>query len=299
MKRGRIQLGLILGLLSVGVLASATVAVFGPASSKRGPGVAFAQDGGGAMPAAGSEQQAEADPASPAADSNTESDVVKKVRAQKHGPDVYDTHAGQTPSALQSFQTTENGMPLPGIKYAGVDSPVAQTTEKIRSLDIAAASREKYRIAEEYLGTDNGRKDPLEITDAVPEELRLLYAGEDDLSDLSDAELEQLMLSGIRNQLAYLPIHVVGVIDNGVNRMALISFYGGRARPFQLGSSIPLGSFPIDPRNSRRMMTMTMRLVDIKEDYVEMHINSTYTLANGYTETLEPVVRRFYLHTVF
>lgn len=306
MKRGRIQLGLILGLLLVGVVASALTAVFTPSAKHRGAGIAYAEgeeggSSGGAMPTPGG-QPAEAEEGSggaPTGATNDESDLTKRIRQQEHGPDVYDKHADATPQQLRSFETLENGQPIPGIRYAGSESAVAQTTEKIRTLDIAAAAEKKYALAEEMLSEDNGRKDPLEITDSVPEELRLLYAGEDDLSALSDAELEQLFLSGIRTELAYLPIDVIGVIDNGVTRMALISFYGGRGQAVPIGASFNLGRFPIDPNNPRRAMTLTMTVTEIREDYVEMRIDISYTLLNGSTETLEPVMRRFYLHTVF
>lgn len=304
MKRGRIQLGLILSLLLVGAVVTGTVAVFGPAASKRGPGVAFAQDGeggAGAMPPAGSTPQAEAEPAPAEGGSNTESDLAKKLRALPHGPDIYETHAEQTPQALRQFKTIDDvtGQPLAGIKYAGIESPVAQTTEQIRNMDIAKAAQEKYKVAETFLSEPTDRKDPLEITDAVPDELRLLYAGEDDLSSLTDSELEQLFLSGIRTQLQYVPITVVGVIDNGVTRQALIIYGGGQAFPVSLGSGFNLGSFPIDPKNPRRVMTLSLTVVEIREDYVEMQFNVSYTLLNGSLETLEPVTRKFYLQTVF
>lgn len=289
MKRGRIQIGLILSLLAAGGAISAVGALVGPngPSKSTGTGVAYAQGEGASSAEAPPSAEA---PAATESAPSTESDLTKRVRSLPHGPDVYETHAAQTPQGLRSFETEG----IPSFSYAGMDSPVAQTTEKIRELDIAKAAAQKYEIAKEYLSEDRfGRTDPLEITDAVPQELRLLYAGQGDLDALSDAELENLFLSGIRTQLQYVPITIIGVVDNGIQRLVLMEYFGSKLTA-QEGQSMGLGRFPIDPQNPRRYMELSLTVMKIQSDFVQLQFNVNYTLLNGQMESLTPVVRKFY-----
>lgn len=296
MQRGRIQIGLILALLVGAGAVSVVRSIPGPSYEKQGPGVAFAQDGeegGEAEPPAtepGEEPMAE----EPAAEPVAEPEPVKKPMPK--GAEVYETHADQTPPALRQFETEG----VAGIRYAGLDSPVAQTTEKIRALDIARAAQEKYRIAEDFLSPDRfDRSDPLEITDAIPKELRQMYAGEEGISALSDAQLEQLFFSQIRTQIQYYPINVIGTMDNGSTQMVLVSFGGGGSFMLSVGQTVTLFSFPIDPQNPRRTMTLTMTPTTIREDFVSMRFDVSYIQLNGNTETLEPVIRNFYIRMVY
>ncbi|HYE77069.1 MAG TPA: hypothetical protein VEI97_03700 [bacterium] len=292
MSHGRIQTGLVVAV-AAGVLVLTAAFSFrslGPG----GPGVAFAQGDPAApgMPVGGTETPA----AAPAATGANVSALAKEAQKKPHGPSIYETHADQTPQALRSFETADAPQ---NFRYAGAESPVAQTTEKIRAMDITQAAKKKYEIAETFLYEDKyGRKDPLEPQDALPKELRDQLAGAGEYAELTDAELEELIFAEIRAYIPYIDIQVIGVIDNGVSRMAMIAYEGSKLT-VQEGSTFSLGRWPIDDKNPQRYAELTMSVVEIREDFVQIDITLSYLRKNGVKETMEPVTRNFYIRMAF
>ncbi|MEO7993596.1 MAG: hypothetical protein ABI743_04290 [bacterium] len=291
MFRGRVQLGLILSLLA-GTLAISTILILkGPSDATRGTSVAFAEAPGGVVPGPGginTEKKAEADAKEAAKAPPKEETLTDKVRKQEHGPDVYDTHAEQTPQQLRSFETDKY---TSGIRYSGSDSSVAQLTEKIRGLDLTRSAKTKYTKAEEFLGEDKlGREDPLEITDAVPEELR----PKSEFEGLSDTELEQLIAAFLRSYLQYLPIEVIGTIDNGLAHRALINFQGQKLTVNE-GQSFNLYRFPLTNSTPPSIAQVGLTVTEVREDFVSMNLTLYYTRANGTRVDLDPIKRTFYI----
>lgn len=288
MSHGRIQTGLVVAV-ALGVLAL-TAAFSFRGISPAGPGVAFAQGEGtlGGAPAATE--------AAPAATGGNVSALAKKFQANPHGPSIYETHADQTPEPLRSFETPEAPQ---SFRYSGAESPVAQSTEKIRDMNITAASKKKYEIAETFLAEDKfGRKDPLEPQDALPKELRDTLSGGGEYGELTDAELEDLLFSEIRASIPYYDIRIIGVIDNGVSRQALIAFDGFKLTASE-GQSFNIGRFGIDAENPQRYASMDMTVTEIREDFVSIDIALSYMRKNGTWEELEPVTRNFYIRMAY
>jgi len=220
-------------------------------------------------------------------------DALAGIRDYEVTYDTSKSHAENTPPQLREL----------GVIYAGDESPVAQRTKALNSLDLVGTLQDRYKIAEEKFAAspdkdydpDNPdrtlnymqpRADPFAIPDQIPEELRPKVEGEGLEGSADPKLLEQLFWSQYQANLRYLPIIVIGVIQAGPYRGVIYTIAGTGFTDFlQEGQSRCYSYQP----------AFSLTVLQVSEDYVVMSLTGTYDRRCQYPAT-QPVIRTFHVN---
>jgi hypothetical protein len=160
-------------------------------------------------------------------------DAMIGIRDYEVTYDKTKSHAENTPSDLKSL----------GVTYAGPESAVAKRTEALKTLNLKNTLKDRYKSVEEKHAADSKkdfspkddkttlnyfqmRSDPFSIPDAIPEELRPAYQGAGLEGEVDPELLKQLENATITANLRWIPIAIVGTMQNGPYRVCFYTFVG-------------------------------------------------------------------------
>jgi hypothetical protein len=107
------------------------------------------------------------------------------------------------------------------------DSQIGIVNQMIEAIDILSVNEKKYEYAEGFLTPEEeglSRGDPLFVPEAVPDELRPLFDGEGFGGSIDD-ELRNILQSQIQADLRTIPIHIIGIMEQGSKRVAIGRLY--------------------------------------------------------------------------
>jgi hypothetical protein len=187
-----------------------------------------------------------------------------------------------------------------GVTYAGEESPVAKRTEALRNLDLVTTLADRYKIVSDEFSAktdkdfspDNPdttlnyyqpRTDPFSIPDSIPRELRPQVEGTGLEGTVDPDLLDQLISAQYTANLRYIPISIVGVMENGPYRGCIYTIGGGGRSMFIQEGDTPQcwGNFSV-------------YAAQISEDYVVFILTGYYDRRCNYPAT-NGVVRSFHI----
>jgi len=186
-----------------------------------------------------------------------------------------------------------------GVTYAGEESPVAKRTEALRGLNLVTTLADRYKIVSDEFSAQSDkdfspddpdttlnyyqpRLDPFSIPDSIPRELQPQVEGTGLEGTVDPDLLDQLISAQYTANLRYIPISIVGVMENGPYRGCIYTIGGGGQSMFiQEGDTQCLGNFSVTASQ-------------ISEDYVVFILTGYYDRGCNYPAT-SGVVRSFHI----
>lgn len=200
--------------------------------------------------------------------------------------EVEKTHREQTPfelSDLSIYFLDDEG------------SSVAERTKKIHDVHLPSAMMRKNDQARSFqTANSEGRFDPLFITDMIPDGLRPELEGEGISGAVDSGLLNQLIQTQISTYFKYLPIQIIGTMQNGPYKSALISIRNlGYYKILKEGQGDRITAFGTD----EGYYVVSMAVKKISEDHVTITMSATmYDYINGRAVSSTPTVtRHFYV----
>jgi hypothetical protein len=312
--KGRLNiLVIILGLITIGVISLGFLGLSARASNgampdthtlQADPGEKGPNQPANPEPAPPAEPPAEAAPSAPAETQPATPGAVEQPAKEAHeliieeredgvkdvippSQELGKTHRDQTPRELSSL----------GIYYKDMEgSAVADMTQKILNVNLPEAMYRKNMAAREFQTPDNpeGRLDPLYATDYIPDALRPELEGEGISGAVDSGLIDQLIQNQISTIFKYIPINIIGTMQNGPYKSALVSipqmgYYGimSEGQGFQLMAFASEQGFYI----------INITMSTISEDEVTMTMSATVVDPVYYrpVASTAPVTRHFYI----
>lgn len=200
--------------------------------------------------------------------------------------EAYISHRDSTPRELSSL----------GIYYKDDEgSPVADRTKIINNVNLPSAMMRKNDQARSFqtMNTE-GRFDPLYVTDLIPDGLRPELEGEGISGAVDSGLIDQLIQTQISTFFKYMPIQIIGTMQNGPYKSALISIRTlGYYKILKEGDSDRIVAF--GGEGGYYMVSMTV--AKISEDHVTINISATLIdyVYNRVLSTTPTVTRHFYV----
>lgn len=197
------------------------------------------------------------------------------------------SHAEQTPHALSSL----------GITYKEwTESNIGSTTQNLLNVNLPEAMFRKNMVAREYLTPDNieARIDPLYVTDLIPDAIRPELEGEGIVGTVDQALIDQLIEQRISTIFTYMPIHIIGTMESGPYRSALVSIpMIGYYDIMREGSGHQIPAFGTD----RGTYMINFNLRSVSEDEVTIVMSATLVdrIHRRALSSTPPVTRNFYV----
>jgi hypothetical protein len=228
-------------------------------------------------------------PAGPAVKDPKIQDALDGVRDYEVSYDTSKSHAELTPPELTEL----------GVTYAGEESPVAQRTKALETLNLVTTLADRYKIVSDEFSakTDEDfspddpettlnyfqpREDPFSIPDLIPKELQPEVEGTGLEGTVDPDLLDQLLSAQYTANLRFIPISIVGVMENGPYRGCIYTIGGGGQSIFiQEGDTQCMGNYSINA-------------AQISEDYVVFILTGYYGRGCRYPAT-SGVVRSFHI----
>lgn len=196
------------------------------------------------------------------------------------------SHRDRTPRELSSL----------GIYFLDDEgSQVAERTNKINAVDLPSAMGRKNDQARSYqTANSEGRFDPLYITDFIPDGLRPELEGEGISGAIDSGLIDQLIQTQISTYFKYLPIQIIGTMQNGPYKSALISIQTmGYYKILKQGQGDTISAFG----SEEGYYVVSMTVTQISEDHVTISMSATlydYVYQRVISST-PAVTRHFYV----
>lgn len=196
------------------------------------------------------------------------------------------SHRDQTPKELSSL----------GIFYKDDEgSSVAERTKLIREVNLPTAMARKNDAARSIQTMNiQGRLDPLYITDRIPDAIRPELEGEGISGAIDSGLLDQLLQTRIITMFKYIRIHIIGTMQNGPYKSALVSIPDfGIYRIMKEHEGLDFGLTSSEQGIYRVSMTITK----ISEDHVTIVMSATVYdwISFRPLATTPSVTRHFYI----
>jgi hypothetical protein len=201
-------------------------------------------------------------------------------------PDDGRTNREKTPTELSSL----------GIYFKDAEgSEVAAKTEKILNVNLPTAMQRKNDQARSFQTMNmEGRTDPLYVTDLIPDALRPELEGEGISGAVDSGLIDQLIQTQISTYFKYMPINIIGTMQNGPYKSVLMSIpAAGYYGIMQEGQTENVTSLPGD----KGYYVVSMTIAQVTEDHVSINLWATeYDFVYNRVITSTPVVtRHFYI----
>jgi hypothetical protein len=264
-----------------------------PGAPPEGGGTAPSAPPGGTAPKPGASKDTTGGTPAAAPTDPKIAEAMAGIRDYEVTYDKTKSHAENTPADLKGL----------GVTYAGEESTVAKRTEALKKLNLKQTLADRYNVTEEKFGAKEKedfapndpdqtlnyfqpRKDPYSIPESIPKELRPKYEGTGLEGEVDPALLKQLRQASFTANLRYVPISIVGTMENGPYRVCFFTIAGsGRTFSISQGESrcIVYQGIPVSVGASQ-----------ISEDYVVLTLTGAYDYGCNYPAT-NPVIRTFHV----
>ncbi|MCD6216822.1 hypothetical protein J7L05_03040 [bacterium] len=284
---GKLNLGLILiGLISLTIISLGIFTVASRAQDGAIPKAPILQADPDTPPESPpGDEPVDITDTSEQADDNEEGNIPPPADVEET-EETYISHRDSTPRELTEL----------GIYYKDDEgSPVAERTKLINNVNLPSAMMRKNDQARSFqtMNTE-GRFDPLFVTDMIPEGLRPELEGEGISGAVDSGLIDQLIQTKISTFFKYLPIQIIGTMQNGPYKSALISIRTlGYYKILKEGQGDRIVAFGGDEGYYVVGMTVTK----ISEDHVTINISATLIdyIYNRALSTTPTVTRHFYV----
>ncbi|MFH1515738.1 MAG: hypothetical protein ABIG42_09805 [bacterium] len=202
--------------------------------------------------------------------------------------DVVDerSHRDRTPQELSSL----------GVFFKDDEgSSVAERTNLIKEVNLPSAMARKNDSARSFQTMNiEGRLDPLYVTDWIPDALRPELEGEGISGAVDSGLLDQLIQTQLTTIFKYIPIQIIGTMQNGPYKSALVSVPD--LGIYQIMKEYEGTSFPM-AGSEQGVYYASMTITQISEDHVTIVMSATL-IDYVYRRTLAStpsVTRHFYI----
>lgn len=216
---------------------------------------------------------------------NEEGDIPPPADVEET-EEIYENHRDSTPRELSEL----------GIYYKDDEgSPVAERTKLINNVNLPSAMMRKNDQARSFqtMNTE-GRFDPLYVTDLIPDGLRPELEGEGISGAVDSGLLDQLLQTQISTYFKYLPIQIIGTMQNGPYKSALVSIRSmGYYKILKEGQGDRITAFG----SEGGYYIVSMSIAKISEDHVTINMSATLIdyVYNRALSTTPTVTRHFYV----